>query len=115
MAQIVTALPVHGDVILGRDRAGRVLRISRHADAGRVVLSIWDTGRCMATVRLATEDVPNLVRALVDTLVDEPPAPLPRPVSASQTIPLTRDAGPWDAARQAADRIRSQVRRRFTH
>jgi hypothetical protein len=71
MVQIVTPLPVHGDVIIGQDTAGRILRISRHADLDRVVLSIWDGGRCMGTVRLASADVPELVRVLVSSLVDE--------------------------------------------
>jgi hypothetical protein len=70
-----TPLPAHGDVVVGRDRAGRVLRISGHPELDRVVLSIWDGGQCLATVRLATADVPELVRALVDAAVREPQAP----------------------------------------
>ena len=60
-----TPLPVNGDVVVGRDRAGRVLRVSGHPDLDRVVLSIWQEGRCLATVRLAAGDVPDLVRVLV--------------------------------------------------
>jgi hypothetical protein len=67
MVQSVTPLPAHGEVIAGRDIAGRMLRISHHAELDRVVLSIWDGGRCVGTVRLATEDVPDLVNALVVT------------------------------------------------
>jgi hypothetical protein len=39
-----------------------------------VVLSIWQEGQCLATVRLAAGDVPDLVRALVSAAVQEPPA-----------------------------------------
>jgi hypothetical protein len=65
-------VPSHGDVVLGRDRAGRVLRISGHPEFDRVVLSIWQDGQCLATVRLASQDVPDLVRALVGAAVQEP-------------------------------------------
>ena len=70
-----TPLPSHGDVVVGRDRAGRVLRISGHPELDRVVLSIWDGSQCLATVRLATADVSDVVRALVDAAVREPQAP----------------------------------------
>jgi len=57
---------------MGRDRAGRVLRVTGHPDQGRVVLSIWQEGQCLATVRLAASDVPDLVRALLTATVDQP-------------------------------------------
>ena len=65
----VSPLPRHGTVLLGRDVAGRALRISAHPEAGRVVLSIWDHERCVGTVRLADGDVPELVRSLTAALV----------------------------------------------
>src|SRR5688572_17030371 len=71
MVQTVSPLPVHGDVIVGRDAVGKILRVSRHSELDRIVLSIWDGGRCVATLRLAAGDVPELVRVLVGTLVDE--------------------------------------------
>ena len=67
-----TPVPSHGDVVVGRDRAGRVLRVSGHPEFDRVVLSIWQEGNCLATVRLAASDVPDLVRALVAAAVDRP-------------------------------------------
>jgi hypothetical protein len=69
-----TPVPSRGDVVVGRDRAGRVLRVSAHPESDRVVLSIWQEGQCLATVRLAAGDVPDLVRALVSAAVQEPPA-----------------------------------------
>jgi hypothetical protein len=65
----VSPLPAHGTVVLGRDRVGRSLRVSAHPTAGRVVLSIWQDATCVATVRLAEDDVPDLVAALTAGLV----------------------------------------------
>ena len=73
----VTPLPAHGDIVVGRDRAGRVLRVSGHPEIDRVVLSIWQEGQCLATIRLAGSDVPDLVRALAGTVVAQPVTPPP--------------------------------------
>jgi hypothetical protein len=64
----IPPLPRHGSTLLGRDIAGRRLRVSSHPDAGRVVLSIWQDDICRATLRLAEEDVPELVRMLSSSL-----------------------------------------------
>ncbi|PPK92123.1 hypothetical protein CLV92_11788 [Kineococcus xinjiangensis] len=55
---------------MGRDRAGRALRVSSHPEIDRVVLSVWQGSTCVATFRLASADVPDLVRALTAALVD---------------------------------------------
>lgn len=70
----MTPAPHRGTVLVGRDVAGRALRVSAHPEHGRVVLSIWQGAQCLATVRLAESDVPELVRALAETLVLQPPA-----------------------------------------
>ena len=67
----ISPLPSRGTVLLGRDVAGRALRISSHPEAGRVVLSIWDHDRCVGTVRLLDCDIPDLVRSLTACLVVE--------------------------------------------
>jgi hypothetical protein len=67
----VTPAPHRGTVLVGRDVAGRALRVSSHPEHGRVVLSIWQGPQCLATVRLAEADVPELVRSLAATLVAE--------------------------------------------
>lgn len=69
MGVTVSPLPRHGDVIVGRDVAGRTLRISGHPDSGRVVLSIWQDTVCRATLRLATQDVPDFVAMLTRTVI----------------------------------------------
>jgi len=68
----VTPAPTQGEVIIGRDATGRVLRVSSHPEVDRVVLSVWQGARCVATVRLAAEDIPALVRALQATLAEDP-------------------------------------------
>lgn len=65
----VSPLPRDGATLSGRDRKGRTLRIARHAASERVVLSIWQDGSCLATVRLAPEDVVDLVAQLTRTLL----------------------------------------------
>ena len=66
----ISPLPSHGDVIVGRDVAGRTLRISGHPRDGRVVLSIWQDTVCRATLRLAPEDVPAFVEMLSRSAIE---------------------------------------------
>ena len=47
---------------------GRALRVSWHHDEGLVVLSVWRGPTCVATTRVAAEDVPDLVEVLVSGL-----------------------------------------------
>ncbi len=47
--------------------------MSSHPDAGRVVLSIWQDDICRATLRLAEEDVPELVTMLSASLAQPHP------------------------------------------
>ena len=65
----VSPLPRHGDAIVGRDVAGRTLRISGHPESGRVVLSIWQDSVCRATLRLSAQDVPDVVAMLTRTAI----------------------------------------------
>jgi len=65
----VSPLPRNGATLTGRDRQGRTLRIARHAASDRVVLSVWQDSSCVATVRLAPEDVVDLVTQLTRTLL----------------------------------------------
>jgi hypothetical protein len=66
----VSPLPRFGDVFAGRDVDGRMLRISAHPERGRVVLSIWQADVCCATVRVALEDVGDLVQALTAAVAE---------------------------------------------
>ena len=60
----VTPLPVAGEAFLDARGAGRALRVSWHAEAGLVVLSLWHGGTCTGTFRLPADDVPDLIEAL---------------------------------------------------
>ncbi len=66
----MTSVPRRGDVVVGRDARGRVLRIGSHPEQNRVVLSIWQDDTCLATLRLAGEDLPAVMRALTEAVVD---------------------------------------------
>ena len=84
----VTPVPRLGDVVVGRDGVGRVLRVSAHPNSGRVVLSIWQEGTCLGTVRLAAEDVGHLVAVLtgLGAVLDPGLAP-GLPPGSSQAVP----------------------------
>jgi len=63
----VLPLPTHGGVFLDARGDNRSLRVSWHHDAGEaglVVLSLWRGGACVATFRLAADEVEALVEAL---------------------------------------------------
>ena len=47
---------------------GRALRVSWHHDQGLVVLSVWRGPTCVASTRVAAQDVPDLVEVLVSGL-----------------------------------------------
>ncbi|WP_432573053.1 hypothetical protein [Kineococcus sp. SYSU DK005] len=59
-------------VLRDADRAGRALRVSAHPDAARVVLSTWQGGTCVSTVRLDRAEVVELLAALGAALLPPP-------------------------------------------
>ncbi len=65
----VAPLPSAGEVFLDSRGDGRALRVSWHAEADVVVLSLWSGGTCTGTFRLPVEDVPDMIDALRDGLV----------------------------------------------
>lgn len=71
-------MPKQGDVFFDHTRPDRSLRLSRHSDAGVVVLSIWSGGVCQATFQLPGEQASAFVEAFLST---SPPhaAPVTRP------------------------------------
>ena len=58
------ALPATRTVFLDRRGQQRALRVTWHAEAGVVVLSLWRDDVCAGSFRLAAEDVPELIEAL---------------------------------------------------
>ena len=53
-----------GSVYIDARGDERGLRVSWHAEADVVVLSLWRENVCTATFRLAVEDVPDLISTL---------------------------------------------------
>lgn len=97
-----TPLPKMGDVFFDARGPGRALRLSRHPDAGVVVLSIWNGGVCQATFRLPTGEVNGLIDALTrnaslpgefaaPTTTHSPVPPLP------ESPPLFPQTGQYEA------------------
>jgi hypothetical protein len=64
----VTPLPAAGEVFLDSRGGGRALRVSWHAEADVVVLSLWSGRTCSGSFRLPAGDVPDLIDALRDGL-----------------------------------------------
>ena len=64
----VAPLPSAGEVFLDARGDGRAMRVSWHAEADVVVLSLWSGGTCTGTFRLPVEDVPDMIDALRDGL-----------------------------------------------
>jgi hypothetical protein len=69
-----TPLPASGEVFVDQRGGARALRVSWHPEAATVVLSIWRDRECVASFRLAADDVPALVQVLragLDLAYDE--------------------------------------------
>jgi hypothetical protein len=64
MARIL-ALPSRGDVFVDARGEDRALRVSWHHEDSVVVLSLWRDDTCTGTFRVAAQDVPALIDALV--------------------------------------------------
>ncbi|MCW2885106.1 MAG: hypothetical protein JWL58_1968 [Streptosporangiaceae bacterium] len=69
-----TPLPRVGEVFFDDRGEDRALRLSWHPDAEVMVVSIWNSGACTGTFRLAAKDVP----VLMETLSQGVPVPQPR-------------------------------------
>ena len=73
-------LPELGSIFLDARGSERALRVSWHAEADLVVLSLWRDNVCAASFRLAIEEVPELIemlRAGVDRAYRHAPSRLP--------------------------------------
>jgi hypothetical protein len=57
-------MPRVGDVFADARGGERALRVSWHAEAGMVILSLWSGRVCRASFRLPAEEVPRLLRTL---------------------------------------------------
>ena len=57
-------LPAVGSVFFDARGDDRALRVSWHPEADLVVLSVWRDNVCVASFRLAVEEVPELIELL---------------------------------------------------
>lgn len=65
-------LPSAGAAYLDARGDGRALRVSWHAEADVVVLSLWRDNVCTGSFQLALEDVPGMVDLLAARYGDAP-------------------------------------------
>lgn len=59
------------------DERGQALRVTWHAEAGMVVLSIWRDEECVGTVRLPPDEARRLAAFLDESVVVPAEAPTP--------------------------------------
>jgi hypothetical protein len=64
----VVPLPAHARWVSDLCGEGRALRVSAHAEAGFLVLSIWRGGECAATARLLPAEAAELLAGLAEGL-----------------------------------------------
>jgi hypothetical protein len=64
----VVAFPARGEVFVDHRGDARAMRLAWHIEVDVVVLSLWQADRCSGTFRLAIDDVPRFVAALVEGL-----------------------------------------------
>ena len=57
-------LPATGSIFLDARGGDRALRVSWHAEADLVVLSLWRDNVCAGSFRLAIDEVPELIEML---------------------------------------------------
>jgi hypothetical protein len=70
---IVSPLPSQGTVFFDPRDESRVLRLSYHDELGVFVISLWRDDTCLGTFRLAVDEAPRLVHAMVSSLTATPP------------------------------------------
>jgi hypothetical protein len=64
VARRPSTLPNRGEIFLDARGDERALRVSWHAEAGLVVLSLWRGNACSGSFRLAVAQVPDLMEVL---------------------------------------------------
>ncbi len=72
MTAEVMAFPTSGAFFFDARGTDRALRVSRHSEAGVVVLSLWRGEVCVGTCRLAEDEVGALVETLAGALPSQP-------------------------------------------
>jgi hypothetical protein len=71
----IRPLPNPGDVFSDVRDPDRTMRVSYHADAGIVVVSLWSGRLCRASFRMAADEAARLVTALGQAALASTAAP----------------------------------------
>jgi hypothetical protein len=82
----VLALPTHGRWAWDDRGDGRAVRVSTHAEAGLLVVSLWRDDICVGTVRLPPGEAAAVAAALTDGLAELADRPAPAPVAAADRL-----------------------------
>ncbi len=64
----VVPLPAHGRWARDVRGQGRAVRVSAHAEAGLITVSLWRDGGCVGTVRLTPHEAAELVAGITEGL-----------------------------------------------
>src|SRR4051812_27445236 len=83
----VLAMPRHGRWAWDDRGDGRAVRVSTHADAGLLAVSLWRDDLCVGTVRPAPVEAAALATALTDGLAELADRPAPAPPAAPARLP----------------------------
>ena len=98
----MSPLPAQGTVFFDPRDEGRFLRVSFHDDLGVFVLSLWRDDTCLGTFRLAADEAPRLIHAMVTAPSS---AVTDRPARRSLVIePFSRLCSPYSDARTPESR-----------
>jgi hypothetical protein len=82
----VIPLPRHGQWAWDLRGEGRAVRVSAHADAGLLNVSLWREGTCVGTAQLLPADVAKLVSGLSEGLAEIAAQPTSDPTSAPERL-----------------------------
>lgn len=70
LADVVAFPPPPGDMFADPRGGDRWMRVTWHHEADVVVLSLWRSASCIATMRVERDDVPALIASLVGGLAE---------------------------------------------
>jgi hypothetical protein len=97
----VIPLPRHGQWAWDLRGEGRGVRVSAHADAGVLNVSLWREGACVGTAQLLPADVATLVSGLSEGLAEL--------AQRTDSAPVTSDARRLDQLEERLAGVESRL------